>query len=72
MWTSKCQVFFYNTQKAQKLDQIGALKGLSDFLTCIVAKHQKIEGGTPFGEIFFREKSLTMPKQTETVPFGIF
>ena len=30
-----------------------------------VAKHQKIEGG-PFGEkIFFRKKSLTMPKKTE-------
>ena len=41
------------------------LKGgtLSHFLTSIVAKHQKIEGG-PFGEKKFR-KSLTMPKKTE-------
>ena len=28
---------------------------LSHFLTSIVAKHQKIEGG-PFGETFFRKK----------------
>ena len=30
-----------------------------------VAKHQKIEGGTLWGTIFFRKKSLTMPKKTE-------
>ena len=49
----------------------GALKGgtLSDFLTSIVAKHQKIE--SPLG--FFLKKSLTMPKKTEREdPSGFF
>ena len=37
---------------------------ISDFLTSIVAKHQKIEGG-PFGEKSFPKKSLAVPKKTE-------
>ena len=37
-----------------------------------VAKQQKNEGG-PFGEIFFRKKSLTMLKKTERGdPLGVF
>ena len=36
-----------------------------------VAKHQKIEGGTRWGKIFFfPEKSLTMPKKLKGGPFG--
>ena len=30
-----------------------------------VAEHQNTERGPPFGEIFFRKKSLTMPKKSE-------
>ena len=42
-----------------------------DFSTSIVAKFQKIEGGS-FGE-FFPKKSLTIPKKTERgfVPFSL-
>ena len=49
----------------------GALKGgtFSYFLTSIVAKHQKIEGG-PFGE-FSSKKSLTMPKNSKWRPFSL-
>ena len=48
----------------------GALKGgtLLDFLTSIVAKHQKIEG-RPFGFLF--EKSLTVPKKTKGELFSL-
>ena len=40
---------------------------LSHFLTSIVAKHQKIEGGTLWGN-FFSKKSLTMPKNWKGDP----
>ena len=38
---------------------------LGVFSIHFVAKHQKIEGGTLWGQLFFRKKSLTMPKKTE-------
>ena len=35
-----------------------------------VAKHQKNAGG-PFGENFFRKKSLAVPKKIKGGPFGL-
>ena len=35
-----------------------------------VAKHQKNARG-PFGEIFFRKKSLAVPKKIKGGPFGL-
>ena len=48
----------HNAEKTERVDHLGV------FNIHFVAKLQKIEGG-PFGEIFFPEKSLTMPKKTE-------
>ena len=47
---------FHNAEKTERVDPLGV------FNVHFVAKHQKIEGG-PFGENFFPEKSLTMPKK---------
>ena len=45
---------------------------LSNFLTSIVAKHQKIEGGgDPLRKVFFSEKSLTMSKKLKGGPFSL-
>ena len=69
--TTKCQVF-YSTQKTHKLEQIGALKGatLLDFLTSIVAKHQKNEGG-PFEEQHIFEKVSQCRKKLKEGPFSL-
>ena len=49
-----------------------AIRGtILDFLTAIVAKHQKIEGG-PFGEKFFWEKISQCLKNPKGGHFGIF
>ena len=48
-------------ENPKKWDRIWRAGAFSRFLTSIVAKHQKIEGG-PFGDFFF-EKSLTKPKK---------
>ena len=45
-------------KKTERMNPLGV------FNVHFVAKHQKIEGG-PLGKIFFRKKSLTMPKKTE-------
>ena len=51
------------------MDRIGALKGgtLSNFLTSIVAKHRKIEGG-PFGENLFSRKKSQCQKNESRDP----
>ena len=70
--TSKCQVFFYSTQKNPKVEANWRAKRgtLSDFLTSIVAKHQKLKG-RPFGGHFYFEKSLTMSKKLKGGPFSL-
>ena len=47
---------FHSAEKTERGDPLGFSNIHS------VAKQQKLEGG-PFGEIFFPEKSLTMPKK---------
>ena len=55
---SKCQVFFYSTRKTQKFKLAGALclkwGTLLEFLTSIVAKHQKLKG-TLWRKIFAKK-----------------
>ena len=70
--TSKCQVFFYSTRKTQKLNRIGAIKGgtLSDFLTSIVAKHQKKIEREPLEEKF-RKKVSQCRKKLKGGPFNL-
>ena len=54
----------YQTHEKPKRRNWRAKRGiLSHFLTSIVAKHQKIEGGTLWGEKVFFPKNLTMPKK---------
>ena len=65
---------FSSTRKTQKLKRMGALKGetLSDFLTSIVAKHQKIEGG-PFGNFFPKSHNTEKLKRGPfRTPLGFF
>ena len=66
-------------EKPKKFDRICAPGDSFGFLTSIVAKHLKIEGG-PFHDDFFSNKSPTMPKKplgkgkrkNEKGPFGLF
>ena len=50
---------FTMPKKTERVDPLGV------FNIHFVAKHQKIEGGTLWGKIFFRKKSLTMPEKAE-------
>ena len=49
-------------KKLERVDPLGVFNIHS------VAKHQNIEGGTLWGKIFFRKKSLTMPKKVKGGP----
>ena len=49
----------HNAEKTEREDPLGV------FNIHFVAKHQNIEGGILWGKIFFRKKSLTIPKKTE-------
>ena len=62
---------FYNTQKTETLDRIGARKGgtLWDFLTFPSQKSNELKGG-PLMEKKF-QKSPTMPKNLEGGPFSL-
>ena len=57
----KCQVFFYSTQKAKSWSELARRGTLSHFLTTIVAKQQKIEGG----KIIFEKKTSHNAEKTE-------
>ena len=52
----------HNAEKTEGVDPLGV------FNIHFVAKHQKIDGETLRGKIFFRKKSLTMPKKTKGGP----
>ena len=54
----------HNAEKTERVDPLGV------FNINFVAKHQKLEGRTLWGN-FFPEKSLTMPKKLKEGPFGL-